>query len=558
MKLNLGCGNDYREGWVNVDTGNCRKDLHHDIEDLPLPFADNTFDEVLMMHVLEHVERRTFPDFMRDLHRICKPDALIHIEVPYYNSRNAWTDFTHKNFFTEDSFGYFDRNSHLRENGIIYGIDFTFKVDVRGINGNGTIKYDLHAEKTPQLATVINFCTLDAQFLPHCLANVRSFSGQIIVAASTHFFDGTPENREELARLATEYSDDKTEFLINDYDHEKTIRHGSRYWHNFARWSAVNRLRKVIDHVLLLDADEIIEGDRFSDWLAAGIYREFDAVALTANWYFREPSYQATTLEQAGLLVRKDAITEELIFDDLERWSFLGLPRCSQFQSGLDGRPMLHHFSWVRTKEEMLRKVSSWGHNRDLDWRTLVEREFAHDFSGRDFVHRYCYRVVEPYIAATEHSASHREAQRLIAAGKPADAIAELERLLDKASGTVPVLKDLALLYYGKGEKGKATACFQKALELAPWDIDTLNNLANLYFEMKDPVNALKIYRKLVALNPGDAAALLATGNLHYILGEKKTAATYFAKTLEIDPGNDLARRNIELLGKQENSAIAP
>jgi hypothetical protein len=55
---------------------------------------------------------------------------------------------------------------------------------------------------------------------------------------------------------------------------------------------------------------------------------------------------------------------------------------------------MFHHFSWVRTKEEMLTKVRSWAHRNDCNWTDLVEQEFTHEFTGRDFVHGYSYRTV--------------------------------------------------------------------------------------------------------------------------------------------------------------------
>ncbi|MGE5499136.1 MAG: class I SAM-dependent methyltransferase, partial [Syntrophothermus sp.] len=149
-KLNLGCGNDYREGWVNVDIGNCKKDIEYDLEVLPLPFEDNSFNYILMQHVMEHIERKNFPNFMRELHRISKPGAIIHIESPYFNSKNAWTDFTHKNFITEETFGYFDNSHHLRHLGIIYNLNFTFKtlgIALGGPSDNLTIVFDLQTEK---------------------------------------------------------------------------------------------------------------------------------------------------------------------------------------------------------------------------------------------------------------------------------------------------------------------------------------------------------------------------------------------------------------------------
>lgn len=39
MKLNLGCGNDIREGWVNLDI-NKKEGVNvvHDLNEVPLPF----------------------------------------------------------------------------------------------------------------------------------------------------------------------------------------------------------------------------------------------------------------------------------------------------------------------------------------------------------------------------------------------------------------------------------------------------------------------------------------------------------------------------------------
>lgn len=127
-KLNLGCGNDYREGYVNVDIGNCRKDVDHNLEVFPYPFADNRFSEIVMQHCIEHISRDNFPKLAGELHRISAPGARIYISAPYYLSRNAYTDFTHKNFMTEESFSYFDPRHPLRELGKIYGFEFEFLV----------------------------------------------------------------------------------------------------------------------------------------------------------------------------------------------------------------------------------------------------------------------------------------------------------------------------------------------------------------------------------------------------------------------------------------------
>ena len=49
MKLNLGCGKDYRDGWVNVDfydDSTC--DIKHDLEIFPWPWEDDSVLEILI------------------------------------------------------------------------------------------------------------------------------------------------------------------------------------------------------------------------------------------------------------------------------------------------------------------------------------------------------------------------------------------------------------------------------------------------------------------------------------------------------------------------------
>ena len=61
---------------------------------------------------------------------------------------------------------------------------------------------------------------------------------------------------------------------------------------------------------------------------------------------------------------------------------------------GINGKPMIHHYSWVRTKDEMLKKVLTWGHNKDRDWVKLIEEEFTRPFNGKCFVNNYEFKVI--------------------------------------------------------------------------------------------------------------------------------------------------------------------
>lgn len=129
MKLNLGCGNDYKQGWVNVDQGNCRKDIDHNIEIVPWPFEDSSATHMYLSHVLEHISRENFVDFVAEMHRVGKAGCVIDIEAPYAGSDNFWTDPTHKMPLTTRTFDFFDPSKALFENGKIYGWDkHPFKV----------------------------------------------------------------------------------------------------------------------------------------------------------------------------------------------------------------------------------------------------------------------------------------------------------------------------------------------------------------------------------------------------------------------------------------------
>ena len=55
LKLNLGCGNKKKDGFKGVDKYPCEAvDILSDITK-PLPFDDNSVDEVLMDNVIEHI-----------------------------------------------------------------------------------------------------------------------------------------------------------------------------------------------------------------------------------------------------------------------------------------------------------------------------------------------------------------------------------------------------------------------------------------------------------------------------------------------------------------------
>jgi SAM-dependent methyltransferase len=106
IKLNLGCGRKYLDGYVNCDVvSSVRCDRCFDLNVTPYPFEANSVDEILADNVLEHLEDvvRT----MEEIHRILKPGGRATILLPYSKSDGALQDPTHRHFFTERSMDYF-------------------------------------------------------------------------------------------------------------------------------------------------------------------------------------------------------------------------------------------------------------------------------------------------------------------------------------------------------------------------------------------------------------------------------------------------------------------
>jgi hypothetical protein len=98
MRLNLGCGYDKRAGWHNVDAEAASEpDQVYDLEQLPWPWETSSADEVLLRHVLEHLgaDTATYLGIIKELYRICKPDATVTITVPHPRHDQFLNDPTH-------------------------------------------------------------------------------------------------------------------------------------------------------------------------------------------------------------------------------------------------------------------------------------------------------------------------------------------------------------------------------------------------------------------------------------------------------------------------------
>ena len=116
MKLNLGCGFDKKEGYVNCDISkDVGADLVFDIEG-NFPFKDNSVDKITIVHTLEHT--RNPLNVLKEMYRVCKNKALILIRVPYFSSESAFSMLDHYSFYTWTSFDMLEENHPCHWQGI--------------------------------------------------------------------------------------------------------------------------------------------------------------------------------------------------------------------------------------------------------------------------------------------------------------------------------------------------------------------------------------------------------------------------------------------------------
>lgn len=82
MKLNIGCGTNKLEGYINIDRfAELEPDLVHTFGEIPLPYEANSVTEVILDEVLPHIGDFFFQVFV-ELHKLCVAGSPIKIILP--------------------------------------------------------------------------------------------------------------------------------------------------------------------------------------------------------------------------------------------------------------------------------------------------------------------------------------------------------------------------------------------------------------------------------------------------------------------------------------------
>ena len=134
MKLNLGCGNKKKPGFIGVDSFDCEAvDVIAELTTNKLPFEDSSIDEIWMDNVIEHIQ--DIPSLMKEIQRISKNGALVTIFTPHFASADSWRDPTHVHHLSCFSMNHFEKKGVQHYTGGGFNC-LEIKLSFGGVLGN--------------------------------------------------------------------------------------------------------------------------------------------------------------------------------------------------------------------------------------------------------------------------------------------------------------------------------------------------------------------------------------------------------------------------------------
>jgi len=133
MKLNLGSGTKRHSGYLNIDSDHgSNPDYCLNLEEDKLPFDDNSVEEILAHHILEHLGNGFF-HCIQEMYRVCKHGAIIDVRVPHPRHDTFLIDPTHKRPIYPHTLDMFSKTRNKRDmdnNGCETPLGFIYNVDL--------------------------------------------------------------------------------------------------------------------------------------------------------------------------------------------------------------------------------------------------------------------------------------------------------------------------------------------------------------------------------------------------------------------------------------------
>ena len=93
MKLNLGCGENHLEGYVNVDCDPALKPDQVWSFTEKFPLETEVCDEIIMYHVIEHVRKVYHESIFAEAHRVLRTNGIFIISFPeFWQCAQNWKE----------------------------------------------------------------------------------------------------------------------------------------------------------------------------------------------------------------------------------------------------------------------------------------------------------------------------------------------------------------------------------------------------------------------------------------------------------------------------------
>lgn len=249
-----------------------------------------------------------------------------------------------------------------------------------------------------ELSAVITYCSIDSNIVEHCIKSVLDICDEVILVYCDCLFDGTIELDDTISQLRSRY--ESITFICVKWrpNINFAIFEGQPnfFWHCMMRYTGYTKSRGK--YILSLDSDEVMD-PLFKDYVSDKVYEAYTMTRFEAYWYFREPVFLARQTEPGCSLIKREiALDRNKTFSIMDRGGcFINIEdeKCAALRYLYLNKPLCHHFSWVRSRENLYKKVRTWGHSTAYDWNKILDKELSSPFSLVDPIHGYQYDIVE-------------------------------------------------------------------------------------------------------------------------------------------------------------------
>ena len=170
-KLQIGCGGNALDGWLNTNYHPRTYDILHLDVTTPFPFKANTFDYIFSEHMIEHITYGQGLIMLKECFRVMKPGAKIRIVTPNLfflidlvkekpsKLQKDYMQWNTENFIPSAPYddGVFVLNNYVRNWGHLFIYDIkTLKHSLESCGFISVVKQELSESDSAELTNIEN------------------------------------------------------------------------------------------------------------------------------------------------------------------------------------------------------------------------------------------------------------------------------------------------------------------------------------------------------------------------------------------------------------------